>query len=81
MTDVVEIIVGPTHVTVVEIVQTDFVEIIGRGQQGPPGLSGNANIGGKPVNITNPSLGDVLSYGDDAWINAPQTALADGGNF
>ena len=51
---------------------------INRGVQGP---SGNNNIGGYPVKITDANQYDVLMFGVGEWVNTPQTEIADGGNF
>ena len=51
---------------------------ISRGLQGP---SGPNAIGGYGFNITSPQNNDVLMFGGTAWVNTPQTEIADGGNF
>jgi len=51
---------------------------INRGVQGP---SGNDNIGGYPVVISDAQQYDVLMFGVGEWVNTPQTEIADGGNF
>ena len=58
-------------------VATQIVQI-NRGVQGP---SGNNNIGGYPVSLSNPQNYDALMFNNNSWTNIPQTEIADGGNF
>ena len=58
-------------------VATQIVQI-NRGVQGP---SGNDNIGGYPVSISDPQNYDALMFNNNSWSNIPQTEIADGGNF
>lgn len=51
------------------------------GPPGPPGPSGSSDIGGYPVNITDPSNYDALMFVNNEWINVPQVEITDGGNF
>lgn len=56
---------------------TQIVQI----NRGVQGASGNNNIGGYPVKITDANPYDVLMFGTGEWVNTPQTEIADGGNF
>ena len=58
-------------------VPTQVVQI-NRGVQGP---SGNENIAGYPVVMSNIQRRDVVMFGTNEWNNVPQTEIADGGNF
>jgi hypothetical protein len=75
----IQLTVQPPNSVKVEVtpVATQIVQI-NRGVQGP---SGNNNIGGYPVNITDATPYDVLMFGTGEWVNTPQTEIADGGNF
>ena len=66
-----------------EIVVTEekAPEIISEAVQGPQGAPGNNLVGGYNVQLTNPQLGDVLSFGGDKFINRAAADLTDGGNF
>lgn len=55
--------------------------IVTAGEQGPSGPSGPNTIGGFTVSLSNPAFGDVLSLGDNQWVNTPTATLTDGGNF
>ncbi len=52
-----------------------------QGIQGPVGPAGPNEIGGIPVELTNPQENDTLLLKTAAWRNTPQEALTDGGNF
>lgn len=55
---------------------------IDRGIVGPPGPSGESNIGGYPIALTGtPQNYDALMFVTGAWTNIPQTEISDGGNF
>lgn len=43
--------------------------------------NGGGSLGGVPVVIGNPQLGDVISYDGVAFRNRRQIELTDGGNF
>lgn len=43
--------------------------------------TGGGLIDGVPVVVTNPALGDVISYDGAIFRNRKQTELTDGGNF
>jgi hypothetical protein len=58
--------------------QATQVVQINRGVAGPAGPN---TIGGYPINVTNANPYDVLMFGVGAWVNTPQTEIADGGNF
>ncbi len=49
--------------------------------RGVPGPAGPNTIGGYGFNITSLQPQDVLMFGGAAWINQPQTEIADGGNY
>ena len=49
--------------------------------RGVQGASGNDNIGGYPVVISDAQRYDVLMFGVGEWVNTPQTEITDGGNF
>jgi hypothetical protein len=51
---------------------------INRGVQGP---SGNENIAGYPVVMSNIQQNDVVMFGVNQWVNTNQLEIADGGNF
>lgn len=51
---------------------------INRGVQGP---SGNDNIAGYPVVMSNIQPRDVVMFGSNQWNNVNQLEIADGGNF
>jgi hypothetical protein len=51
---------------------------INRGVQGP---SGNDNIAGYPVVMSNIQQNDVVMFGVNQWVNTNQLEIADGGNF
>ncbi|MBF9235577.1 hypothetical protein [Microvirga alba] len=38
-------------------------------------------LDGIPVNVTNPKMGDVISFNGAVFTNRDQTDLTDGGNF
>jgi len=54
---------------------------LNRGIVGPVGPSGESNIGGYPIVITDANDRDVLMWMGGDWINVPQTEVTDGGNF
>ncbi len=43
--------------------------------------TGSETLGGYPVGVTAPGLGDVLSFGSGKWVNEGRENLVDGGNF
>ena len=51
------------------------------GPQGPAGQSGESNIGGYPISITDAQDRDVLMWMTGTWVNVNQTEVTDGGNF
>lgn len=55
--------------------------VVSVGEVGPQGPPGEANVGGLPVELTDPAIGDVLAIGDGKIINIKQPTLVDGGNF
>jgi len=65
----VNVAVTPTPTQIVQI---------NRGVQGP---SGNNNIGGYGVTITDAQNYDALMFLNNQWVNIPQVEIADGGNF
>lgn len=75
----IQLSVQPATTVKVEVtpVATQIVQI-NRGVQGP---SGNDNIGGYPVSLSNPQNLDALMFNNNSWTNIPQTEIADGGNF
>ena len=54
---------------------------INRGIAGPVGPSGESNIGGYPISITDPNNYDALMFISNEWVNINQLEIADGGNF
>ena len=58
-------------------VPTQVIQI-NRGVQGP---SGNDNIAGYPVVMSNIQRNDVVMFGVNQWVNTNQLEIADGGNF
>lgn len=44
-------------------------------------VAGAETLGGYPVGVTAPGLGDVLSFGSGQWVNEGRENLVDGGNF
>jgi hypothetical protein len=51
------------------------------GAQGVPGVPGPNEIGGLPVQLTNPMNGDILAIGVNSVVNISAPSLTDGGNF
>jgi len=49
--------------------------------RGVQGKSGNDNIAGYPVVMSNIQRRDVVMFGTNEWNNVPQTEISDGGNF
>lgn len=69
--------------TTVEVQQISYQVVITapgpQGIQGPPGVSGQADLGGYPAVIVSPSRSDLLQFSaQNTWVNSP---LVDGGNF
>lgn len=54
---------------------------LNRGIVGPPGPSGESNIGGYPIDLGLCHNYDALMWLDGKWTNVPQTEITDGGNF
>jgi hypothetical protein len=54
---------------------------LNRGIVGPPGVPGEANIGGYPIDLSICHNYDALMWLDGKWTNVPQTEITDGGNF
>jgi hypothetical protein len=79
----VNIAVTPNNAVKINVTPTPNNNIsISRGIAGPQGPSGEANIGGYPINIvTAPQNYDALMFVTGAWTNIPQTEISDGGNF
>ena len=65
----------------------NVVDISAPGPQGAPGPAGppgppNTTIGGYAVDMSGVASGDTILFGNqNAWINAPEQDLTDGGNF
>jgi hypothetical protein len=51
------------------------------GPEGPQGPSGAAGLGGTPVEITNLTFRDLLSFNGTSWTNTPPSTVTEGGNF
>lgn len=67
---------------VTDIRQDDYIaEVNVVEHQGPPGPSGDISIGSKPIVISGLAVNDLLRYSGQAWTNAPQVDVTDGGNF
>lgn len=82
----VEVVDAGTPVEVRQVKQVVDVTAPGpQGVQGPQGIQGPpgaATIGGYPVSMANVAPGDIVQFGNqNAWVNAPEQALTDGGNF
>lgn len=73
--------VVPPAQTVVEFGLTNIGIKGDKGDTGPVGPAGPNEIGGIPVELTNPQENDTLLLKTAAWRNTPQEALTDGGNF
>lgn len=81
-TNVVEVSQPPSISETIDAAPPQIVEVVASGPQGPPGPSGNSDIGGYPTSgISSPINGDVLGFNGSAWYNRAQETLSDGGNF
>jgi hypothetical protein len=69
------------NITAVVVPTPDNVIQLNRGIVGPVGPSGESNIGGYPITITEAQDYDVLMWLGGEWVNTPQTEITDGGNF
>lgn len=58
-------------------VPTQVIQI----NRGVQGKSGNDNIAGYPVVMSNIQRNDVVMFGVGQWVNTNQTEITDGGNF
>lgn len=80
-------VVNPTAYATVLVGEQGPPGITGpQGQQGPKGEDGmgvNQLVQLNDVRIINPNPNDILSYDQNAnkWINRPEQAFLDGGNF
>lgn len=75
------VVQNPASINAVITQLPDNVIQLNRGIVGPVGPSGESNIGGYPIVITDANNRDVLMWMDGDWINVPQTEITDGGNF
>jgi len=75
-----EVVQTTEEITVV-VLDEQPAEIISEGVMGPPGPPGNNLVGGYAVALSNPQPGDVLSFGDNKFVNTSAASLTDGGNF
>ena len=64
------------------------VSLVNSGPEGPKGDKGDKgdpgdtnSIAGYPIAISDPSIYDVIAFVDGSFVNRPQTALTDGGNY
>lgn len=86
-------IVQTTEEATVVVLDDQPAEIISEGLMGPPGGKGDKGdpgdtgapgpneIGGLPVQLSNPTAGDILAIGSNKIINLSAPSLTDGGNF
>ncbi len=81
MTDYNVVTVEEVTAVVVTQGEASVGVIVTAGEQGPRGADGPNAIGGFIVSLSNPAFGDILSLGDNQWVNTAATTLTDGGNF
>jgi hypothetical protein len=75
------VVQNPASINAVVTQLPNNVIQLNRGIVGPVGPSGESNIGGYPIVISDANNRDVLMWMDGDWINVPQTEITDGGNF
>ena len=91
-----QVVVQPAPYAAIQAVQSRPPEIkVGvaergaKGEQGPVGPQGPQGLAGSllsqlgDVQLTTPTQNDVLAYNQaiNKWINRPEAAVTDGGNF
>jgi hypothetical protein len=75
------VVQNPAAINAVVTPLPNNVISLNRGIVGPPGPSGESNIGGYPIAITGAQNYDALMWLDGEWVNVPQAEITDGGNF